>query len=240
MSKEHPILFSGDMVRAILDGRKTQTRRIIKPQPPKPPEPTGRTVFLRAEVLPNGWNERDTCAVVRFWYDWNNTGRHEDDIVYGCPYGRVGDRLYLQEGYKIDSCEQGYFIGTYQADGSGFKCLASDREIDIWDDRRFPFRKTSGRFMYKSLARIWLEITAIRVERIAEISPEDCIAEGIELIYGKRDLSPSSGYKDYSKTVEACGATASFHTLWDSINAKRDYGWEVNPWVFVIELRRYK
>ncbi len=166
---ERGIIICQDLIPAVQDGRKMQTRRVIKPQPPSPPQPTGKSVFLRAEVLPNGWNDRDPYAVVRFWYDWNNTGKHEDDVAYGCPYGVVGDLLYVREGCYINcnSFMKNTVSGYYKADCTTFNSIRlTDREWDLYSNRKNHLGSFAGRFMYKSLARTWLETVSIRVERM--------------------------------------------------------------------------
>jgi len=92
--------------------------------------------------------------------------------------------------------------------------------------------------MPKWAARIFLEITNIRVERVQEISINDCVKEGIHKIRGLLPPRSNTAFKDYSGTIPECGATASFRTLWDSLNAKRGYGWDKNHWVWVIEFRK--
>ena len=201
---DRPILFTGENVRAINDGRKTQTRRVIKPQPPKPPEPTGKSVFLRAEVLPNGWNNKSDHAVVRFWYDWNNTGKHEDDIAYGCPYGVVGDRLWCKESYCL--CDNRGSLGPcYKASFDESKPKACDG-MRKWK---------SSRFMFKKYARIWREITAIRVEILKEISDSDIICEGFET------------REDFYGTII-------------KINQAKNPEEFLNKWVWVVEFRKDK
>ena len=230
---EHPIIFSSEMVRAILDGRKTQTRRIIKPQPEVCP----------IETRPPAYPESILWHVSKDGGIYGGLLTHKEFTKY-CLYGQVGDRLRLKEDYKY--IIQGdlvitYYKYSYKKDRVEYTPLSyldkkTRRKLikgrkDVWKSKLL---------MFKFMARIWLEITNIRVERVQDISEEDCIAEGIELIYGKRNLSPFSGYKDYSGLVEVCGATASFHTLWDSLNAKRGYAWDKNPWVWVIEFRKAK
>jgi len=96
----------------------------------------------------------------------------------------------------------------------------TDAEWKKFSKRKRKYARTSGRFMYKSLARIFLEITNIRVERVQDISEDDCKSEAIPKAYGI--LKPKVG----------------FARIWDEINAKRGYGWDKNPWVWVIEFKR--
>ena len=192
--KEHPILFSGEMVRAILDGRKTMTRRVIKPQPVSIPE---------AKVAHANWIMQ------------NRT----------CPYGQPGDRLWVRETWKPTraSCAIATGIdgpGTYvryRADDSrrtvahSMKCRGADRE---------PWHPSI--FMPRWASRITLEITEVRVERVQDITEEDAKAEAPPFPF---DYTPAS-YRSL------------FRALWDSLNAKRGYGWAANPWVWVISFKR--
>lgn len=189
---ERGIIFSGEMVRASLDGRKTQTRRIIKPQP---------NYMKRA-----GESDKEMIA---------NIAKRK------CPYGDVGDRLYVREAYQIiKSCGVTVW-GTYLADKKPFEQILTHREHNLFDARKKPYAKTSGQFMYKSLARIWLEITNIRVERVQDIDENDAYREGCELYTPETNLD----------------CVRTFSRLWDSLNAKRGYGWDKNPWVWVIEFK---
>lgn len=194
-TNEHPILFSGEMVRAILDGRKTQTRRIIKPQPEK--------------ILPQeGWYEL-------------------------CPYGKVSDRLWVRENIRTlcyegrTDFEYGSFLIEYIADGKIIRC--PDKNEGWWRHNWHirPATTISSRFMPKWATRIWLEITGIRVERVQEISGENAQKEGWPR---DQELYPmmNTGHK----------AKRWFRFLWDSLNTERGFGWNVNPYVWVISFRK--
>lgn len=144
MSRERPILFSGPMVRAILEGRKTQTRRMVKPQP----EP----FMQHMECHRDG-----TCEV----------GESIDAPNYyqiHCPYGAVGDRLWVRETFC--ACEMGDL-------GPAVRYRADRTDWGKW--RKWK----PSTFMPRWASRITLEITGVRVERLHSISWEDCYAEGI-------------------------------------------------------------
>ena len=166
---EHPIIFSTEMVRAILDGRKTQTRRIIKPQP------------IWEKKQPNslkaaGWKWKIKKVELSAWAEID---KFLCELTQYCPYGVVGDRLRVKESYRIKGAWPHGVSGRYLADDTIFREIAlTDAEMKLWKARKKPYAKTSGRFMYKSLARIFLEITNIRVERCKEISDSDIIDEG--------------------------------------------------------------
>ncbi len=219
---ERPILFNSEMVRAILDGRKTQTRRIIRPQPPLP---KGSTVFLRTEVLPNGMNSRDSYACVRFWYDWNNTGKHEDDVSYGCFYGKVGDRLWVRETWQAFNKLSGSILtnGIPKVNYGGGFWVAY--KADNVADPKCKWRPSIH--MPKWAARIWLEVTGVRVERLTEISEEDAKAEGVV-------LSPSTLFPTINTSTKQ---RQQFPRLWNSINKKRGFSWESNPWLWVVSFK---
>ncbi len=212
---EHSLICSGESVRGILDGRKTQTRRVIKPQP------------VWAEKQPNslraaGWKWETKKARLSAWPD---TNKFFCELVQYCPYGKVGDRLGVKEGFQITGYSQSTcrLKGTYLSNKKKFPfCKITKAEWNKWENRKHQFSKTSARFMYKSLTRIWLEITNIKVERVQDISLDDVYNEGIQ-------------YDDH------CGRghlRDKFKSLWDSLNTKRGYGWDKNPFVRVLEFKR--
>lgn len=213
MGKERPILFSTEMVNAILEGRKTQTRRVIDPQP----------VDDEFGII------RDCNIIGPEWYEPLVIDRDGFEVpgeeIYGvydeygewgarCPYGSPGDMLYVKEGYEVtdfyhyNRTVQGFYIADNETE---FSVNLDPDEWDRFIARKYPYRKTSGRFMYKSLARIWLRVKNVRVERINDISWND---------------------------VKAEGSDEQFMKLWNSINEKRGYGWDVNPWVWVVEFEK--
>jgi hypothetical protein len=198
--KEKPILFSTEMVRAILAGRKTQTRRVIKP--------TKETEWL----LLDNWAD----SYVK------NPGNY---LAEACPYGTPGDRLWVRETHGIQlepdkDHPKGYVI--YRADLPDGASFAYEGGGSAW---------RPSIFMPRWASRILLEITHIRVERVQEITPANCGAEGIDIPHPQNP-----------NIEEALKHLAAYHyafeKLWDSINAKRGYPWESNPWVWVIEFRR--
>lgn len=216
--KEHPIIESSDSVRAILDGRKTQTRRIVDWK--KIAKQTGCTkgLLFYSETF-NSW------AV-----DGNGGA---DICLIKCPYGKVGDKLWVRESFwnkgywKTDKdFKKHWFIWPepeekidfyYDADGepTGVRGSYSPYGSPIY------LRKHPSIHMKKEYARIWLEITGVRVERVQDINYDDTIAEG------------------YS--IKEVGIKAEYHwfkDLWDSINKKRGFSWKKNPWVWVIEFKK--
>ena len=220
--KEHPIIFSSEMVRAYLDGRKTQTRRIIKPQP-------GNKFIYGGDVHPD-------CPD---FYRWRTDKRHGYGLLHNVKRKyQVGDRLWVRETFAIFDVDADEDIAI------GYKADNTYKSVEWFLDKRKYFNKLrlgkwrSSIHMPKWAARIFLEITNIRVERVQDISIADCVAEGIQRLRGPLPPCPDTAFQDYSGKVAECGAIASFRTLWDSINAKRGYGWDKNPWVRCIEFKR--
>lgn len=203
--KERPILFSGEMVKAILNGRKTQTRRVISPQPPEGYKWTGwilSTTGSNSDVGKAQWNFGDTTMI--------NLIRRPSHKVR-CLFGAIGDRLWVRETW-------------YQITNKDFSKGQIIYRTDGWEreDKGFMGWKPSIH-MPRWASRITLEITGIRAERVQNISEDDCWHEGISLA---RVPTNTVGYRDI------------YQELWDSLNAKRGYSWESNPWVWVIEFKR--
>ncbi len=217
--KERPILFTGEMVRAILDGRKTQTRRAIKQQPPHQP------FQLAGEIS-------------RDWFVDNRDDRRPLPDVLGywrkkCPYGQPYERLWVRETWgtvpmrKVGSC-------ACRDDEIIFK--ASDCCLP-YDDQYIGKWKPSI-YMPRWASRILLEITDIRVERLNDISESDATEEGFYPVCHFHDEMDDQGQLqevfDYTETpVEAV-----FAETWDRINEKRGFGWAENPLVWVVEFER--
>jgi hypothetical protein len=196
MMKERPILFSGAMVRAILDGRKTQTRRVCKLQ-----------------------NASDYAYGGAMWTDRQQVDR--------CPYGQPGDRLWVRETWNcIDT-------GRLTQRQDWVRYRATDGEEMRW---------RPSIFMPRWASRITLEITGVRVERVCDIINLDAYNEGFSS--NECDTCDGTGYWSDGEYCEDCSGeghiseSGNFRALWDSINAKRGYGWEANPWVWVVEFKQ--
>lgn len=203
---ERPILFSTDMVNAILGGRKTQTRRVIDPQ---------------VEIDGSGW------------YHWVNESKHKvsliawpnkndflKEVVSCCPYGKVGDILWVRETFaKVAH-------SSYRQSNGVLQMPIDEHYVAVFKagwDRCYPHWKPSIH-MPKVAARVWLQITDVRVEQLQIISDSDALQEGIARIpYTSKKPSGQLGcyvcYLDkdncWTKPVD------SFRSLWDSINGKR-------------------
>jgi hypothetical protein len=197
--KERPILFSAPMVKAILGGHKTQTRRVIKPQP-------------EVHTSEKPWGEN---VKVMQWRDKIDTPLNiaPDCLRSFCPYGQPGDHLWVRETFS----EAHYTYGAENTPSSRIVYRA-----DMPNTSNFLGWKPSI-FMPRWASRIMLEITDVRVERVQETSEGDVIAEGIDWAECNHSYS------------QAIGAYAD---LWDNINAKRGYSWEINPWVWALTFKR--
>ncbi|HAT3957262.1 ASCH domain-containing protein [Citrobacter freundii] len=217
--KERGMIFNGEMVRAILDGRKTQTRRIMKvqPQPCNHANWPDYSPDSQWKSYPNGW----CCAVCA-----NGTTidhRHHAKGI-NCPYGAVGDRIWVRE--------------TWAEAGAGAPDLKLYRanypeHVPTHYENVPPadeIRWTPSIHMPRCASRITLEITGVRVERLNGISQEDAQAEGMELT-GWRPT-----YSDPDSGGEVWTPYDNFAQLWESIYGEES--WKANPWVWVIEFKR--
>lgn len=211
--KERPILFSAPMVRAILAGTKTQTRRVVRPQP-------SRGMEL--------WGSESEPQDGEFTFSGNG-----NELFVKCPYGAVGSRLWVRETWQVwtefdgikasDLPEEMRARLNYPADGN------------VWDARLRP-----SLHMPRWASRITLEITKIRVERLNDISNEDAAAEGAYgAVLSKTRLMDEAAR--FERRVFQSGSPvvtrrAEFAALWESINGEGS--WDKNPWGWVIEFKR--
>ena len=232
--KERPILFSAPMVRAILEDRKTVTRRVVK----------GFQIPTEDTAIPVGDRQR-----------WSAIGQKDPRYgfcVFGsteaecakeleeyapCPYGRPGDRLWVRETFMDlrgtgvehrptpDSPLQRYAYAAECPPGSGSDEARKD----------FGLKWKPSIHMPRAACRIMLEITVVRVERLQDISEEQARAEGVRLM---RDGSGTWVSREGPGKLVTPWPTAkeAFGDLWNSINGPR--AWEANPWVWVVEFKR--
>jgi hypothetical protein len=228
--KELPILLSGPMVRASIDGHKTQTRRAVK-WPRWITKDNGEKRC--AEII----NSNEFRAVVKRGTCDGIIGK------FGSPYGVPGDRLWVRETWTPHEESSGdpwepYKAGIlYRADGSFVEIKNTNEAVEdwlkVWDGSR-EHKWRPSIYMPRWASRITLEVTGIRIERVHDISERDSRAEGI--FETPRDPGFESwsthGMRDYYATPRR-----AFKYLWDSINEKRGYGWNSNPFVWVIEFR---
>ena len=220
--KERPILFSAPMVRAILEGRKTQTRRAVRPQPYSPADIEGRWGWAapklkRGDAL-ESMLKADLLAAMRDY----------------CPHGQLGDQLWVRESLKAD----GDFM-VYAADSARIDCGDIDWPAMIEKRKAVP-----SIHMPRWASRIQLEITGVRVERLQDISEADAKAEGAQFAdFGKDKWgNQNPGWRaDRTPTrhEESLGtARFAYASLWESINGSGS--WDANPLVWVLEFKRVK
>lgn len=221
---DRPIIFNDEMVRAILEGRKTQTRRILD-------LPTGWDFkaddsghcILGTITSPHPKKNRFGALIRREIY--KDSGKFEHDIV-PCKYGKPGNQLWVREAHAFMP-EPAYrrSTGIYQQinpDDDYEACVYRENF-----DRARGFSWRPSIHMPRWASRITLEFTDVRVERLQDISEEDAEAEGARPSF----LIPGS-----EKVSSSPQCRWGFHQLWESINGPES--WDVNPWVWVIEFRR--
>lgn len=238
---DKPILFSAPMVRALLAGTKTQTRRTLKAQP----------TAARDLSVTNMFNA--PAAGVLYENDWiwpvspghkivSNRPAAPDDFIKRHVRIAVGDRLWVREAFlpdpSADADEWDNWTCSY-VEWSGTGCKASQVPAGLrsahnvifkadpkWDEHKLRF--TIGRFMPRWASRITLTVTDVRVQRLQDISEDDAIAEGI----GKTPHGNGDQWLQYPEGSSASGwATPvdSYRSLWDQINGAG--AWALNPWV---------
>lgn len=216
--KERGMIFNGGMVRAILDGRKTQTRHALTPRHLKMIE--AASLIGECYPLESGADHENSQSYYREW----------------CPFGIVGDRIWVRETYQgpLFDYEQ---MEAYLEDGSKFEkpefCVykadgkPAPEFFDADDNLHCRWRPSIH--MPRWASRITLEITGVRVERLNDISDEDAKAEGVPKSHKFPDtyLTPKGDFAD---------ADIAFQRLWESIHGEEN--WQANPWVWVIEFKR--
>lgn len=242
--KERPILFSGAMVRALLNGSKTQTRRIVRPQPLDP------------------FTDRELPAGAR------------PDALSRCPYGQPGDRLWVRETWAYNGQASKNFgpkarrregFVSYAADGAkvthyfeeGLPLPSPRQHVPTQreDEDEFDFITRKDEYLHKYFrrwrpsihmprwaSRIVLEVTGTRVERLDDISSEDAEAEGIRRVYGFDVPAAMGGLPEGTwsypneENLWWTSPVSAYRSLWVSINGTGS--WAVNPWVWVVSFRK--
>jgi len=221
--QERPILFKPEMVKAILEGRKTQTRRIIRDQELVEPNPDdGSANFVHSPRCPS-------------YCDYACAG--PDGY---CPYGQPGDHLWVKERWSPVECSREPKNACDSFEGSHVNYAA-----DFLDQPPYgkSIRWKSSLYMPRWASRLTLEIVQVRVQRVKDISEGDAIAEGVGAWrdnWSRREAAEAfiRGTEARVETKNAKTAKRLFYLLWQKINTKRGHGWDKNPWVWVIEFER--
>lgn len=203
---DRPIIFSGPMVRALLDGRKTQTRRLLSIKGHK-----GFFQFQPSDTNGYDWTFRRADHV---WEDYSH-----EMLLSKLPIA-TGDRLYVREAVTRQETDQGVGFQTYAADGA-----------EVWPLTKWYHQRKSipSIHMPRWASRLTLTVTDVRVQRLQDISEADAVAEGIEATTPTRIVQPY--YKDYEGTLARgfVSARRSFQSLWNSLHGPD--AWAENPWV---------
>lgn len=196
---ERGMIFNGEMVRAILDGRKTQTRRPIKWK---------QTRFTEI-------GEREDGSK----WPWSEDAEHACDFWHPCPFGAVGDRIWVREAFRVHSRATDVATVVYKASERNSWTEQTHRvPVAVCNKPATPEKWTPSLHMPRWASRILLEITNVRVERLRSMSQDDARAEGVIAASGPME------------------AGLAFRELWDSIYGEES--WKANPWVWVIEFKR--
>lgn len=255
---ERPVIFAAESVRAILAGRKTQTRRVFK----RAMEGGGSAASVHPDGAGSGW----IC-----WWPDPVSAKETARLYPGaegirCPYGVVGDRLWVRETFF-----EVYDRDTVKPTGRFCYLATHDGEVlQMDEDGRIKVTKGGWKaspwkspiFMPRVASRLTLEVTEVRVERVQDITHEDAITEGVTHRSFVRDgfwnggwaydwgrvgtlsryaggINPRGQEQALTESDVCLGsARMAYAREWDSLNAKRGFSWESNPWVFVLTFRR--
>lgn len=208
--KDRPILFNGAMVRAILAGTKTQTRRVMK-----------------AVKHPDFGNLYEPSCMAR---------EEQHAIERACPYGQPGDRLWVRETFQPLLAEGFDFRDACWETGKGYapRYVATEGAAEWIDpDDNIGSASKPSIHMPRWASRITLEITSVRVERLKDVSEADAQAEGVTKLPGG-EMWTAGGVFD--GPLHATSAVGAFRRLWQQINGADSWG--TNPWVWVVEFKR--
>lgn len=211
--RERPILFNGDMVRAVLNGSKTQTRRIMKVQPE-----SNQFGLLR---ITDSTKRSDIGKY--HWAEPNATGTHLRWPLFSCPFGAVGDRLWVRETWA----EAGGSAPELQLYRANYPAHVPSHYENVPPAESIRWRPSIH--MPRWASRITLEITGVRVERLQDISEADARAEGVH-------WSDGNPNEFGLPTQLVVNAKEEFAHLWRSIYGEES--WQANPWVWVVEFKR--
>ena len=221
--KERPILFSGEMVKAILAGTKTQTRRIVKPQPETVQywlhgNPSDKFNGICSLLDDSGCGWTISCGKFKPLY-----GMPAHQEIIGGPIIPAG-HLWVRETFCEIPLQSGGMGWAYRAD--------EDEAFDqIQEGYQWMGKWKPSIFIPRAASRITLEITGLRVERLQEITEADAKAEGVTAGEDRRWAHEEAG-------IEYLPHRIAYSALWDKINGPKS--WDANPWVWVITFKRIK
>lgn len=214
--KEKPILFSAPMVMAILDGHKTQTRRVVKDIP--------MDLHYGKPIMDYGLSGIAGLDNNVLRYTIQDSIDSCNEFKTYCPYGKIGDRLWVRETFAESDRPDGTPVIVYKTGENIPVCRVKDKDslIKEWESTENVYveKWKPSIHMPRWASRINLEITNIRVERLKDISKDDVVAEGC--------------FDDYPANTQS--AINCYRDLWQSLNGIDS--WDLNPWVWIIEFRR--
>jgi len=256
------IIMNDFSVQRILSGAKTQTRRVVKPRIKNAFNCYPGASFWVGKHPGGGWWAVDDPDGPPSWMIEDQDLQKREGFL--CPYGKPSNHLRVRETWRVDAWDEnfGYIAVEYKAGGpisrkylvcededlferlwiqSSDDAAAAGIEPDAdgqynWAMGEAPTRWRPSIFMPRWASRITLKITDIRVERVQEISGEDCVNEGattltdLNMMLSKKDKTPFHEQNNRK-------ARAIFQALWDSINSKKGYSWNDNPWVWCISFK---
>lgn len=217
--RERPILFSAPMVRAILDGSKTQTRRICKPQP------FDRSYSKRDHRIAYASGRAADGDEIDGFYAYSASSGGQWQVK--CPHGQPGDRLWVRETWSTHAC----FDHVPPAQ-------LTTLSLHYWADGEIQTgKKRPSIHMPRWASRITLEVTGVRVEQLQTISHDDALAEGVANFAATLNDEPHpSGESPEQVSQRLQWPQRQFRELWESISGPGS--WDANPWVWIVEFKR--
>lgn len=243
---DRPILFQGAMVRALLAGTKTQTRRAMRVQPGD--ETTVHVEHFNQTVIDRHGDEQPGPEIFGAWWDDGESGAK-------CQYGGPGDRLWVRETFFAfgrwetrfnpkKGRDEWHFIDMTVECGHWYFYAATSEPSSVGSFRRRSVTpmwwKRPAIHMPRAASRTLLEITAVRVERLQEISEADAVAEGLTFSAQARRSESCMGIYECRMpdglTHFDASAVSLYRTLWEQINGAGS--WDANPWVWVVEFKQ--
>jgi hypothetical protein len=221
---DKPIIFSAPMIRALLEGRKTQTRRVLKPQPPE---------WVHEDQSP-GYSCMTPPGHIEFrghYIDPEGVDRGPAAKFIKLPHA-TGDRLWVRESHAIVprlAYRGSIGTGTIQQREHPTDGYSAALFRECFDRSSGGIRWRPSIHMPRWASRLTLVVTDVRVQRVQDISEADAVAEGCDpYMPGEGIISPPKHGDEYQYRPDY---KAGFRAIWDSLNAKRGFGWDANSWV---------